>query len=262
VVGGSVFGAHGMPPHRTRFPVRPEEDVGKSEPSTPLGSDIEEGSRSRSRSGERQYPNSPEGHSVQSVHLVSKRPCSESGSVQSLKSEPVFGGSHGPRLRIPSPTGSVDSRRSKPTSGGFMDCSCVHSPKACTNVAERSCSPAHSADSGPEVSGGCDCMVSAPSQSSSGGSSASGGSTSDAEVDATAQLESKPLPTRLRSLPCLCDVGFVEFQQTLNISYCQSHNSHWQVGVCSWCGRQLSATATTSPRCQNASTENAGACAG
>ena len=120
--------------------------------------------------------------------------------------------------------------------------SCVQSPKVCAGIAERGCNRSYSVDSCPEVSKGI----------------VFGGSTSDA---ASALPESKPLPTRLRSLPCLCDVGFVEFQQTLNISYCQSHNSYWQVGVCSWCGRQLSATATTSPRCQNASTENAGACA-
>ena len=57
-------------------------------------------------------------------------------------------------------------------------------------------------------------------------------------------------------------LGFVKFQQTLNISYCQTHNSYWQVGLCSWRGRQLSATTTSNPCCQNATTENAGANAG
>ena len=86
-----------------------------------------------------------------------------SGSVKSVTCWPVFGGSHGPRRRrIPSPTGAIDSHWSKPASGGFMDCS--------------------SMDSCPEVSKGI----------------VFGGSTSDA---ASALPESKPLPTRLRSLP-------------------------------------------------------------
>ena len=146
-------------------------------------------SRIRSRSRERQKPHNPEWHNA-------------SGSVKSVTCWPVFGGSHGPRRRrIPSPTGAIDKHWSKPASGGFMDCSCVHSPKVCASIAERSCSRSHSVDSCPAVSKGSDCTVSAPSPSSSGGSSVSGGSTLDADVDTSALPESKPLPTRLRSLP-------------------------------------------------------------